>query len=220
MALCSPATEFLECMDDLDRKGEIVIAAAPLYHVYGLMMSCQVLLRLVKTSFSRYIDVERAKTALFTGINLSKRMSVVNNDLLSRNAVYLTQLWNSNRVFKRPDGSEMGALRIRSRLAMSPVLDGVVWWREEYGGFQGVYPPPMNETANASVGTNADALPEPSSSALPTESQDFSQHLPDPFLAEFGWPMDDDIFSSMWTTGPTEPSMGWVSMMDGPPPFT
>ena len=112
------------------------------------MVPCHILLRLLKTSFSRYIDVERAKAALFLGIGLHKRMSLQNDDLPARNGVALTQLWNSNRVFRKPNGTEAIALRIRSRLGGSVVLDGIVWWREEFGGVMGVYPPPLSDSRN------------------------------------------------------------------------
>lgn len=70
-------------------------------------------------------------------------MSLQNDDLPARNGAVLTQLWNSSRVFKKPNGTEAVGLRIRSRLYVSVALDGVVWWREEFGGFMGVYPPPL-----------------------------------------------------------------------------
>ena len=101
---------------------------------------------------------------------------------------------------------------------MSPVLDGLVWWMEEYGGFQGVYPPWTNETANASAGTNADAMAELSTSAPPTERQDLLQHLSDPCFTELGWTMDETLFSSPWIAGTELSSMDWISMMDGPTP--
>ena len=115
------------------------------------MLSCHLLLRLLKTSFSRYIDVERAKAALFLGISLHKRMSLQNDDLPARNGVALTQLWNSNRVFKRPNGTEAVTLRIRNRLGGSIVLDALVWWREEFGGLMGIYPPPLMDDRNGMV---------------------------------------------------------------------
>ena len=193
-------------MDSLDKKGEITIAAAPVYYLYGLLLSCQILVRLAKTSFSRYIDVERAKSAFFTGLNLSKRMSVVNNDIFSRHAAAATQLWNSNKAFKKSDGTELLALRIRSRLAMSPVLDGLAWWREEYGGYQGVYPPWMNEPATIPAQVDAHARTELSFQSLPEENQDVL-HLSDPFFTELGWAMDETLFSP-WVATTETPTLG------------
>lgn len=115
------------------------------------MVPSHILLRLLKTSFSRYIDVERAKAALFLAISLHKKMSVQNDDVPARNGVALTQLWNSTRAFKKSNGSEAVALRIRSRLSGSVVLDGIVWWREEFGGFMGVYPPPLSDNRSGMI---------------------------------------------------------------------
>lgn len=184
------------------------------------MVPSHVLLRMLKTSFSRYIDVERARSALFLGISLHKKMSVQNDDVPARNGVALTQLWNSTRVFKRVNGTEALALRIRSRLTGSVVLDGVVWWREEFGGYLGVYPPPLcdhrNGTSNVEFDSHLlttrteessrnDIINGPLTTALPGSAMtpvikpDYSTFMDDPMLTEFGWPVSDDIFSSIWT---------------------
>ncbi|EXJ63637.1 uncharacterized protein A1O5_11398 [Cladophialophora psammophila CBS 110553] len=205
--LCASCCQVIESFDNLDKSGQVCLAGAGLYFFYSLMVTSHVLLRLLKTSLSRYIDVERAKTALFLGISLHKRMSVQNDDLPARNGVALTQLWNSNRVFKRPNGTEVVALRIRSRLTGSVVLDGIVWWREEFGGFMGVYPPPLgdNRTEDAS-GIEAANETNPTAQddgSMPVATKpDYSTFLDDPMLTEFGWPVTEDVFSSIWTDGP------------------
>ena len=146
--LGSASCQVLETFEQLDKLGHICLSASGMYFIYSMMVPSHILLRLLKTSFSRYIDVERARSALFLGISLHKKMSVQNDDVPARNGVALTQLWNSNRVFKRPSGSEAVGLRVRSRLTGSVVLDGVVWWREEFGGFMGVYAPPLGDNRN------------------------------------------------------------------------
>lgn len=133
----------IESFDNLDKAGQVSLPASGVFFYFSLILPSHILLRLLKTSFSRYIDAERARTALFLGISLHKRMSLQNDDLPARNGVALTQLWNSTRAFRKPNGTEAVALRIRSRLCGSFVLDGIVWWREEFGGFMGVYPPPL-----------------------------------------------------------------------------
>ncbi|OQU97123.1 Fungal specific transcription factor domain-containing protein [Cladophialophora immunda] len=202
--LCASCCQVIESFDKLDKSGQVCLSGAGLYFFYSLMVTCHVLLRLLKTSLSRYIDVERAKTALFLGISLHKRMSVQNDDLPARNGVALTQLWNSTRVFKRPNGTEVIALRIRSRLIGSVVLDGIVWWREEFGGFMGVYPPPLSD--NRTEGTEAandSNSAAPDDGSMPVAAKpDYSTFLDDPMLTEFGWPVTDDVFSSIWTDGP------------------
>ncbi|KAJ9605015.1 hypothetical protein H2200_010404 [Cladophialophora chaetospira] len=194
----------LESLEGLEKDGHVKLSGAGSHFVSCVMVPSHILLRLLKTSFSRYIDIERAKTALFLGISLHKRMSVQNDDTPARNGVALTQLWNSARVFKRANGTESVALRIRSRLTTSVILDGVVWWREEFGGYMGVYPPPLGDHRNeessrddAVNGSTTITLPD--STMTPTIKPDYSTFMDDPMLAEFGWPVSDDIFSSIWT---------------------
>ncbi|KAJ4553620.1 hypothetical protein HRR83_003346 [Exophiala dermatitidis] len=195
--LCASSCQVIESFDSLDKAGKISLAASTVYFYYSIMVPCHILLRLLKTSFSRYINVERAKSALFLGIGLHKRMSIQNDDLPARNGVALTQLWNSNRAFQNANGTEAVALRIRSRLCGSILLDGIVWWREEFGGFMGVYPPPLTEqegTSASATETLHDNMVPPTTSKL-----DYSSFLDDPMLAEFGLAISDDIFSTMWT---------------------
>jgi len=115
------------------------------------------------------------------------------------------QLWNSNRVFKGPNGTEAVTLRIRNRLGGSIVLDALVWWREEFGGFMGVYPPPLMDDRNdlaANRGVNSSnkqTLNEGTSSA--TAKADYPSFQDDPMLTEFGWPVGDELFSSIWADG-------------------
>jgi len=200
--LCMTCCQVIESFDHLDRTGQICLPAAPIFFYHGLMVPCHTLLRLLKTSFSRYINVERAKTALFLGISLHKRMSLQNDDVPARSGVALTQLWNSTRVFRKSNGTETVALRIRSRLSGSIVLDGIVWWREEFGAFMGVYPPPITDARNDpppsenGIVSNGNVLPEATTPA--PAKPDYSTFLDDPMLTEFGWPVDDDIFSSIW----------------------
>lgn len=121
------------------------VSAISMYFYISVMLPCHILLRLLKTSFLAFIDVERAKAALFSGIGLHKRLSLENDDLPARNGVVLTNLWNSVRAFKKPNGSEAVALRVRSRVIGSIILDGIVWWREESGSTMGIYPPPLTD---------------------------------------------------------------------------
>ncbi|KIW20829.1 hypothetical protein PV08_01407 [Exophiala spinifera] len=143
--LCVTCCQVIETFDNLDKTGQISLPAAPIFFYHGLMMPCHILLRLLKTSFMRYVNADRARSALFLGISLHKRLSLQNDDVPARNGAALTQLWNSNKVFRRPDGTEMASLRVRGRLAGSNVLDGIVWWREEFGTFMGIYPPPIGD---------------------------------------------------------------------------
>ena len=120
--------KLLEHVDQMDKDSQ-VLAYAPHQVIAGTIMAAYTLLRLIKTSASRFLDVEKAKATFFLSLNISKRLIVDTDDLPSRNLQLLTLLWNSEKAFRSPDGTEYSQLRIRSRLAMSPVLDSVWWWR-------------------------------------------------------------------------------------------
>ena len=116
-----------------------LISVCPDYVCSGIMLAGSTLLRLLKSDFAQYLDTKDGKTFLLDCVNSLKLMSCANNDLPARLSQMLAQLWTSDRIFKSPDGSPCLTLRIRSRLAISLMLDVVWWWREEFGGQPGVY---------------------------------------------------------------------------------
>jgi hypothetical protein len=122
----------------METSGGISFKSTPFYFFYATSISSFTILRLLKASTAQYMD-ENAKESFFLGVNVMKRLSTEANDGASRLSQTLTQLWNSEKAFKNPDGTEYTALRIRTRLAMSSVFDAIWWWREEFGGQQGAY---------------------------------------------------------------------------------
>ncbi|KAL2815041.1 hypothetical protein BDW59DRAFT_177773 [Aspergillus cavernicola] len=108
------------------------ISMAPIQVCYGLLLASASLLRILKSAAAQSLDFGRARSSLFLAINLAKQMSVENTDTPAKIAIILKQLWNSSKAFRKADGSEYTALRIRSRLAHSLVIDTVWWWRDEF----------------------------------------------------------------------------------------
>jgi predicted ATPase len=105
----------------------------PSYIVCALLYASYALLRILKSSIAILSGEEdEAKTSLFLAIGLMKSLSIDNNDMCSKSCMYLTQLWNSSRAFKKADGTDMLDLRARSRLNGSHVVDAILWWREEF----------------------------------------------------------------------------------------
>lgn len=137
--LYSGACQVIHYVDRLNQDG-YRLAAAPFHFVSATNVASIALLRLLKSSTAQYLDIEGAKETLFLGVNILKRLSLESNDIPARVVIIITQLWNSEKAFRRPDGSEHTALRIRTRLAMSHVFDTIWWWREEFGGQSGAYP--------------------------------------------------------------------------------
>lgn len=129
-------------MIELDEASGI-LSYATLYMFYGILSSAFTLLRLLKGNSFTHISENResSESTFFSAVNLLRKMSVENDDLPIRNSLALSQLWTSKNLFMRSDGSKSSALRIRSRLAMSPVMDCLWWWREEFRGQKDTYPP-------------------------------------------------------------------------------
>jgi hypothetical protein len=68
------------------------------------------------------VNTEVGESMFFEAIRISKKHSIQNNDLDSRNASILTQLWSSGRIFKFKDKSTDGLrLLLRGRLVSSDV---------------------------------------------------------------------------------------------------
>ncbi|KAJ5953051.1 uncharacterized protein N7479_011464 [Penicillium vulpinum] len=114
-----------------DRIGSLFMA--PVQISFGLLLASMSLLRILKSDFaSSGLDTSRAQASFFATINLAKQMSTDRSDTAAKMVTVLNQLWNSNKAFRKADGSEYTALRIRSRLILSQILDAVWWWRDEY----------------------------------------------------------------------------------------
>jgi hypothetical protein len=121
----------IDYVEKLSEK-QTVLSTMPFFFTVAILLASFSLLRLLKSSIPKILDIEKARLSLFKGINLAKRMSTESNDTAARCALALSQLWNSSKAFKKPDGTEYTTLRIRSRLSASPVLDALRWWREEF----------------------------------------------------------------------------------------
>jgi hypothetical protein len=137
------------------RKSGFKLSCTPSLFQYAIDMANFTLLRILKSSFIEYLDTSRAKSIMFQAIDLCKEICPENNkELGTRNGMITMQLWNSDKAFKNPDGTENISLRVRTRLAVSLSYDAVWWWREEFGGqfgaYQGQQPQgEINGTSNA-----------------------------------------------------------------------
>lgn len=106
---------------------------APVQISFGLLLASMSLLRILKSDFaSSGLDTSRAQASFFVAINMAKQMSTDRSDTAAKTITVLNQLWNSSKAFRKADGSVYTALRIRSRLILSQILDAVWWWRDEF----------------------------------------------------------------------------------------
>lgn len=132
---CAPrivntACTFIDFVENI-RQQIPVLPAVPYQVYFGMLLASAFLLRILKWPSLRGVDIDRAKASFFTAINLGRQMTV-GNDAAAKMVLIMNQLWNSPKAFRKPDGLEHTALRIRSRLVVSPVIDAVWWWREEF----------------------------------------------------------------------------------------
>ena len=96
------------------------------------------LLKLVNSSFARHIDIEYGKTLFNRTIWAIRAISVATNDLPSRLAEVLAQLWRGGGAGSRTVHIDHGLsdsslqLKVKCRMSMSLVYDSVWRWREEF----------------------------------------------------------------------------------------
>lgn len=182
------------------------ISMAPIQFCYGLLLASISLLRILKSAAAQSLDFGRARSSLFLAINLANQMSVESTDTAARMAIVLKQLWNSSKAFRKADGSEYTALRIRSRLAHSLVIDTVWWWRDEFDPQTRDMILARTESDSGAVLPNARGLPRTSTGNLganpseplgvqptniPAEGQE-AFPLDELFLTDFEWALGDD----------------------------
>ncbi|KAH8698905.1 hypothetical protein BGW36DRAFT_460728 [Talaromyces proteolyticus] len=108
-----------------------------------LMLAALSILRILRSDLYRsVVDAKAGENAYFNTIRFLRQMSIAHDDLSARGADILAQLWASDAIFRRSDGTRDSLLlRIRSRLTMSAVYDCYWWWREEFAGLSS----PFNE---------------------------------------------------------------------------
>ncbi|CAG7992110.1 unnamed protein product, partial [Penicillium nalgiovense] len=188
-----------------DRMGSLFMA--PVQISFGLLLASMSLLRILKSDYaSSGLDTSRAQASFFATINLAKQMSTDRSDTAAKMITVLNQLWISSKAFRKSDGSEYTALRIRSRLILSQILDAVWWWRDEYDpngrakmqgtesvdGPSRINIPPGIEAGRAVIGTDPTLDARGiihSSRPLQGEFQ-----INEDYLTNFEW-MSDEIFS-------------------------
>jgi hypothetical protein len=116
------------------------IAMCPSFIDRTLTLTGFCILKLYRSPLAQHLDLQAGEQAYFYAVQFSKRMSLQNNDLGARAAAIMTNLWSSNQIFRRKDGSvEALGLRLRTRLSMSVSFDMFWYWREEFGHMTNPY---------------------------------------------------------------------------------
>ncbi|EXJ69247.1 uncharacterized protein A1O5_07283 [Cladophialophora psammophila CBS 110553] len=132
-ALCCSV---LDMLHDLDIADDFALYSTQWLHRM-LMMASHSILKITRSELRAHVDVEHGESAYFKAIMFAKKRSAENNDLDSRSAIILTQLWASDSVFCKRDGTLIGdRLRMRSRLFASVMFDTFWHWRATFGNWK------------------------------------------------------------------------------------
>ena len=108
-----------------------------------------VILKLVRSSLAPHLDLAAGEKAFFQAVQFLKSVSLQQGDIYVRTALIMSDLWSSNKVFRKKNGQvESLGLRLRTRLGMSVSYDMFWYWREEFGNMQNPYS--GDETATTS----------------------------------------------------------------------
>lgn len=150
MGLWRAATGFLDELLEVekvtsppDTTGSILQYATN-YLQQMLVAAGFAILKLLRSFFSKTIDFDRGRTLFHQTVQAIRSTSVAHNDLQSRLAELMVQMWNGARVGAPPEVPYDGAddspiqiddrlqLKVRCRHSMSLVFDSIWRWREEY----------------------------------------------------------------------------------------
>lgn len=123
---------FISKLADEDAKNDF-IKFVP--NVFCLMLNTagMLLMKIICSSYARYVDIEKGKRSFNIVLGLLRRASLEDNDIWGRGGKIMAQLWTFyySRAL-RPE--QEPNLSVKSRLGVSVLHDGLWTWREEFGG--------------------------------------------------------------------------------------
>jgi len=131
-------TSFLECALNLETHVGKILIYSTNYILQMVIAAGFALLKLMNSFFANHIEFDRGRKLFTDTISAIRMISVKTNDLPSRLAEVLAQLWRSSGASSRKphDGIENTdsslQLKVKCRMSMSLVYDSVWRWREEF----------------------------------------------------------------------------------------
>ncbi|KAL8847685.1 MAG: hypothetical protein Q9221_007287 [Calogaya cf. arnoldii] len=136
-SLWQATTSFLESVFELDTGGGLLLHASN-YILQMIIAAGFTLLKLLNSSFANSVKLPYGRELFLKTIKAIRTISVATNDLPSRLAEVLAQLWKSGGSgFRAGHGQGKSfenslQLKVRCRMSMSLVYDSVWRWREEF----------------------------------------------------------------------------------------
>ncbi|KZF24478.1 hypothetical protein L228DRAFT_252699 [Xylona heveae TC161] len=163
-------TSFLDSAFSFEVSGSNALPFSSNYIMQMMVAAGFTLLKLLNSFFARSIDLDAGKTYFNRTIWSIRAISVNPNDLPSRLAEVLAQLWRAGEAVaaSRPTQAAVAPdsslqLKVRCRMSMSLVFDSVWRWREEFqakgrGNLDSAVSNPTNPDASADGSSNSAAL--------------------------------------------------------------
>lgn len=140
LALWVSTVSFLECAFNLELTAGGVLVYATNYILQMIIAAGFTLLKLLNSFFANQIDLVYGRRLFNRTIWAIRSISVTANDLPSRLAEVLAQLWRGggagaglkvSRTENNADDNSL-QLKVKCRMSMSLVYDSVWRWREEF----------------------------------------------------------------------------------------
>lgn len=137
LSLYQTCSNFISQLTSSGVDGIDVLIHCP-YYIFQLLLACGfTLLKLLRSPFAQYVDIEAGKSLFNSTISACRKISISNNDLPGRLADVLAQLWawgNKPDTTCSDSGIRVGQvpLAVKSRMSMSVVYDCLWRWRKEF----------------------------------------------------------------------------------------
>ena len=133
------ASSLIEQITAADGKS-LLMAYVPHYFYRMLILAAIILLKILNSNYSQYVDCASGKRLYNVSLILLRKCSLENNDNIGRASKILSQLWSAHRSLAVGEGEP--SLRIRTRLGASVLHDALWLWRQEFGGQENAYRAP------------------------------------------------------------------------------
>lgn len=137
LGLWLATTAFLECALNIEIPTGGVLIYVSNYILQMITAAGFTLMKLLNSFFACHINLDYGRSLFNKTIWAIRTISVTSNDLPSRLAEVLAQLWRGGGAGSRTDINGVGnvdsslQLKVRCRMSMSHVFDSVWRWRED-----------------------------------------------------------------------------------------
>ncbi|KAL9613159.1 MAG: hypothetical protein Q9167_002279 [Letrouitia subvulpina] len=169
-ALWMATSSFLESVFKLETSSGNLLPFVTNYILQMIIASGFTLLKLLNSFFAHHVDLAYGKELFTNAIRAIRTISVATNDLPSRLAEVLAQLWSGGGSGMKTEYGESSGmdsslqLKVRCRMSMSLVYDSVWRWREEFqakgrGNLETAVKNPTNPDATVESSANPSADP-------------------------------------------------------------